>query len=203
MKLSANARQARRREEGHRQPHWMAVVHACDGMRKPSSACNREPSGPGPVECAGPVSRHAMLASLPRRTWWLLALVATVAWFASTRSAAPAACRRGALCRDRARDGGERRLGDAAAQRPQVLREAAAAVLARRRDVRRPRRQRMDRAPALRHCRLPRRDRRRLHRRPPGGRRRRRLRGAGAGRVRVARRPRAPADRSIRSSRSA
>ena len=50
--------------------------------------------------------------------------------------------RRRPLCRDRTRDGRDRRLGDAAPERPQVLRKAAAPVLgdgARLRSVRRPR----------------------------------------------------------------
>ena len=51
---------------------------------------------------------------------------------------------RGPLRRDRARDGAERRLGDAAAERPQVFREAAAPVLGDRRRLSRVRRPRMD-----------------------------------------------------------
>ena len=46
------------------------------------------------------------------------------------RRAHAAASGRGPLRGDRARDGDERRLGDAAARRPQVFREAATAILA-------------------------------------------------------------------------
>ncbi len=79
------------------------------------------------------------------------------------RRAASRASRRGPLRRDRARDGGDRRLGDAAPQRPQVFREAAVPVLAHGRRLSRVRRARVDGAPVARARRLPRRarDRRR------------------------------------------
>ncbi len=72
--------------------------------------------------------------------------------------------RRRPLCGDPARDGRHRRLADAAAERAQVLREAAAAVLDDRVGLRGVRRERMDVAAVDRADRLRRRARRRLDR---------------------------------------
>ncbi len=83
--------------------------------------------------------------------------VLALLWFVDARRAAARASRRGPLRRDRARDGGDRRLGDAAPQRPQVFREAAVPVLDDGGRLSRVRRARVDGAPVARARGLPRR----------------------------------------------
>ncbi len=81
--------------------------------------------------------------------------------------------RRGPLCRDPARNGGQRRLADAPPGRPQVFREAGAAVLGHRRGVHPVRRTPMDGAAVERAHRPPGHPRHLVHGAPPVGRGRR------------------------------
>ena len=89
-------------------------------------------SAPSSAALADPSACRACLRRWPPAALFALAGAHAV-WFATLDCAAPRASRRRPLRRDRARDGGHRRLGDAAPQRPQVFREAAAPVLGDRR----------------------------------------------------------------------
>ncbi len=104
------------------------------------------------------------------------------------RRAPARASRRGPVRGDRTRDGGVRRLGDAAPERPQVPREAALPVLGNRRRLPCLRRPRMDGAALARARGVSRRGCHRLRRRCAGRGRAGRVRRPRAGRNALARR---------------
>ena len=149
---------------------------------------DRAAGRPGAGPCVIMQRRRAapVLASLPRAAWAIVAAIVAFAWFAALdlrKLQHPDEGRYAEIAREMAC---QRRLGHAAAERHQVLREAAAAVLGHRRVVPDVRDRPVDGASRAGGRGIRDDPRRRLHGGGPRRRDRRRVRRARARRLRLA-----------------